>query len=131
MPQHTGQHMAIPGWVFAKIVVFRAQFRFGFLKALLCGPSKAAGPNECGQACANGGIAYEVSVHTIRCDGAPDNEPSGSIRDLVFGNDNASVGKLIFNGTFRSFRHFTTVPEKVTDAFWTIAAVRGAWYALH
>ena len=109
--------MVIPAWVFANLVMIHAQFRFGFFKALLYRPSKTAEPNEYGQPCASGGIAHEVSVNTIRCDGAPDNEPDGSIRDLVFGKDNASFGKLIFNGSFCSFRDFTAVPEKVIDAF--------------
>ena len=81
--RHRGQNMVIPSGVFPNLVMIHPQFRFGFLEALLYGPAKATEPNECGQPCANGGIADEISVSAIHSDATSNNEPDGSIRDFV------------------------------------------------
>ena len=83
MSQHTGQNMVIPSRVFPNLIMIHSQFRFGFFKALLYGPSNATEPNECGQSCANWGIADEISVSAIRSDATSDNEPNGFIRESV------------------------------------------------
>ena len=81
--QHTGQNMVIPSGVFPNLVMIHPQFRFGFLEALLYGPAETAEPDECGQPCANGGIADEISVSAIRSDATSDNEPDGFIRESI------------------------------------------------
>ena len=83
MSQHTGQNMVIPSRVFPNLIMIHSQFRFGFFEALLYGPTNATEPNECGQSCADWGIADEISVSAIRSDATSDNEPYGFIRESV------------------------------------------------
>jgi hypothetical protein len=75
--------MMIPSCVFPNLIMIHTQLRFGFFEALLYGPSKATEPNEFGQPCADRGVAYEISVSKIGCDGTSDNEPDGSNRQFV------------------------------------------------
>jgi len=49
MTQHACQHMVVPAWKFAHLILVHAKFGFGFFEALLDRPAQPAQPYKFGQ----------------------------------------------------------------------------------
>ena len=83
MRQHTGQHVMVPALVFPDLVMIQTEFGFGFLKALLNGPPKAAEPYEKIEFGAEMRVAYVKFVIRILAKAPAYNQPDFFLRQAV------------------------------------------------
>ncbi len=73
--EHTCDHVVMPAHELSDLVMVHAELAFGFLKALLNGPTQPTEPHERFQPRAYRSIADEVGVFGVVLNGSADEQP--------------------------------------------------------
>ena len=125
MRQHAGDHMVAPPRIFSHLIMVHSQVGFGFLEALLDGPTHTREPNKSFEPGGSARVRDEVGVSGFLSKSPADNQPDFPVRHSVFGQNHPFFHKLISYGTFRSLGDLAAIPEIVVRALGQLSNVIG------